>query len=392
MWLLILGLTALVYLLINLALPRMFDGFIEVYVVRPILWSALAVSVYFTAKHEELNIWGFKKIRRWEIGETPFHAALLIGGFQISLLVTAGLLMGFGESPYSLTPLSILINAVFVTATLLGLELSRAYLIKKWAAKKGKPVVTLASTALFFMILNIPLMRFTALDIGEPVVLTRFLGETVIPLFAMSLFASYLAYYGGAAASIGYLGSLRVFEWFSPILPDLPWTVNALISTVTPVLGFLIIQSSIRPNRGRMRLQRDSTLSWTGVAVVSVVIVFFSLGFLGVQPTIVYSGSMHPTMDVGDVAIIAKVPAEEIKKGDVILFRSGNTMVIHRVYDVYGEGDAKLFITKGDANDAPDSEPVVPGQVMGKTVFIVPKIGWVPIAVKEALKGLLSVM
>jgi len=99
MWYIILSLIAAIYVIINLLLPGTFSGFIGAYIIRPLLWISLAILVFLTARQEGLNIWQFKKIRRWEIGRTPFHAALLIGGFQVSLLIIAGLFIGFGESP-----------------------------------------------------------------------------------------------------------------------------------------------------------------------------------------------------------------------------------------------------------------------------------------------------
>ena len=255
---------------------------------------------------------------------------------------------------------------------------------------------TLLMVYLLFVFIKIPLMRFSVLSFSNPLEATRFIGENILPFVAMSLFASYLAYWGGASAAIGYMGVLQMFEWFSPVLPDLPWTLNALVSTVAPATGFLIIQSSIQTTQKtsvlrRLGLQKkDPMLSWTGVVIVSVVILFFSLGFFGVQPTVVYSGSMRPTMDVGDIAIVSKVPVENIKQGDIIQFKKGDLTVIHRVFEVYSQGNTKLFTTKGDANSDPDVEPVVPEQIIGKTVFILPKIGWIPIVVKEMLKGFVN--
>ena len=40
-----------------------------------------------------------------------------------------------------------------------------------------------------------------------------------------------------------------------------------------------------------------------------------------------------------------------------------------------------------NAVDAPDRDPVVPIQVLGKVVFEIPKIGWVAIAVKGFFTG-----
>ena len=393
MWYIILGLLSAIYLLINLVLPSILGGFFGAYVARPILWILLALTVFLIAKNEGLNIYKFKKIRKWEIGRNPFEAALLIGGFQVSLMVIAGLFFGFGESPYAFTPFAILTNILFVMSALIGIELARAYLVKKWTSTRRNITLVIGLITVLFMLIAIPPSDFLVLNFNDPAVAVKFIGETMIPLFAMSLFASYLAYLGGALAAIGYMGVLQAFQWFSPVLPDLDWAVTALIGTLAPAIGFLIIQNSIQlmqktPGGKRKRKKKkDPALSWTAVATICVVFIFFSTGFFGVQPTVIYSGSMRNSIDVGDIVLISEVPIDEIHVGDIIQFKNENMSipVIHRVYEIYENEDSKVFVTKGDANDKPDREPVMPSHIMGKVVFNLPKIGWVPITLKNII-------
>ena len=119
-----------------------------------------------------------------------------------------------------------------------------------------------------------------------------------------------------------------------------------------------------------------------------VIIVFFSFGYLGVNPTVIYSGSMSPTYDVGDIVLIGDVQASEIQEGDVIQFVRDNVTMIHRVVDTYSEEDQSVFITQGDANDHPDSNPVLAPYVTGKAVFTIPKVGWIQIFVKNIFYGI----
>jgi signal peptidase len=389
MWYLILSLLIAIYILFNLVLTSFFGSPIGAYVLKPAIWISFAVLVVLIANKEGLNIWKFKAIRRWRLGKSPAHAALLIGGFQVSLLIIAGLFVGFGNSPYSHSPLGIIINIIFIGSALLGLELSRAYLIKKGTLTMRNVTFILGLTTVLFMFVNIQLIDITTLSFNEPAAIAQFVGVTVIPLLAMSLLASYFAYLGGALAAISYMGTIQAFEWFSPILPDLNWALIALIGTIGPAISFLIIQSSIQITREisfkgkRRKKTKDPALSWIAVAVVSVLLVFFSFGFLGVQPTVIYSGSMQPTMDVGDIVIISEVPVDTIEGGDIIQYRTASANIIHRVQEVYEEAGTKLFITKGDANNAPDETPIVPEQITGKAVFTIPKLGWIPIAIKQ---------
>jgi signal peptidase len=57
---------------------------------------------------------------------------------------------------------------------------------------------------------------------------------------------------------------------------------------------------------------------------------------------------------------------------------------VHRVIKIEENGN---FLTKGDANSIADVDPVDPRNVVGKEIFIVPKVGWISIAVKKLFGG-----
>ncbi len=391
MWYALVSYIVLIYLLTNFVTPKIFNGVVDAYLVRPLLWTSLALLAFFISKRDGIEIWYFKRVRRWEFGRNPFEGALLIGFFQISLLIIAGIFSGFGRSPVSFTPLSILINAFFVFSLIFGIELSRAYLIKR--SPRKNLTLNLMAITLFLVFINIGFNRFLSLDVKSPLAIIRFLGEMLIPSIAMGFFASYLAYLGGALTSIGYMSIVIGFEWFSPILPDLEWILSSLIRTMAPAIGFVLIESSIwysLPKRLRPKESEKSTLRWIGVSVISLMMIFFSFGYFGIQPTVVCSGSMKPAIDVGDIVIVAKVPIESIKKGDIIEYRTSKLSIIHRVYDIRRENGGIEFITKGDANKEVDPDPVKPRQIVGKVMFIIPKVGWISIFIKECLRKLIG--
>ena len=167
----------------------------------------------------------------------------------------------------------------------------------------------------------------------------------------------------------------------------------AFVGTIVPVLGYMIIQITIQPKQTK-KLKKSSKRSTspqgTIIAIFCVIIVFFSYGYFGVSPTVIYSGSMRPVFDTGDIVLISDVSAEEIKVGDIIQFQNQNMSmpVVHRVYEIYEEGDNTIFITKGDANSDPDRAPVLPNHIMGKVVFNIPKMGWIPITFKNIVKSM----
>jgi signal peptidase len=308
------------------------------------------------------------------------------------LLIIAGLFVGFGKSPYSNNFICIITNILFIGSALVAIEVSRTYLIKKGTSLVNNTTLVLSLISILFMFINLRPTQIITLSFNEPTAVTKFLGINIIPLLAMNLLASYFAYLGGALASIGYMGIPQGFEWFSPVLPNLNWASIALIGTTGPAIGFLIIKSNIQitqwhlfKGKKKTKKLKDPALSWIAVAVVIVLLIFFSFGFLGLRPTVIYSGSMQPSMDIGDIAMIQEVPIDKIRQGDVIQYRTENTKLIHRIQKVYEDGNTTIFITKGDANNVPDDSPILPEQVMGKVILNIPKIGWITIYFKSIL-------
>lgn len=392
MWYIVIIFIALIYGLNINIIPSF--GFAGSYVMYPTLWIILALLTFYISSFEGLNVFRYRRIRRWNLGKTPIHAGFMIGGFHVSMLIIIGLFAGFGKSPYSFSPLAILNNIFLVGSLLIGAEISRSYLIKKGERQKKKYFIFfLIGITLLFTLLNISFNKITGLPNQQPIELLEFFGKTFITLFSMNLLASYLSYLGGATASISYIGTLLAFEWFSPILPDPHWTLSALVGTIAPAIGYIVIQSSLLTpqelKKNRKRKNKTTGLGWPTVAIFCVLIVFFSYGYLGVKPTVIYSGSMHPALAVGDIALIENVDTDELKEGDIIQYINElNNTIIHRIVEIEISEGKKYFITKGDANELYDSPPITKQRILGKSIFTIPKLGLIQIFVRSFFKNL----
>lgn len=93
---------------------------------------------------------------------------------------------------------------------------------------------------------------------------------------------------------------------------------------------------------------------------------FYGYAFLEVV-----SGSMEPTINVGDLVII-NTRDKEVSLDDVVTFTdTSGSFVTHRVSESVESG----LITKGDANNAEDEDIVKAENVVGKYVFRIPYFG-----------------
>ncbi len=376
-WLLVLGLVIVVYLIINLVLPRFSNGFFTTYIIQPVIWLLLA---YFIRRLPKYRGIGKSSVRGLLIKLAAGTAV-----FQVYLALVAGFFEKFGWNPNSFTPKGIIINLIFVAAGLIGMEYSRAWLINRLAKK---PVILVpAVVALVYTVFCLPLNSISRFG-GTLEDITKFTGSTLFPQFVENLFASFLALWGGALPALAYRGVLQGFNWFCPVLPDLNWAMKALVGTAVPVVGLVIVQQVCLAKSFPGKYRRESGKGLTGAVIVSavmVVLIWFSIGVFPVRPTVIISGSMRPVMEVGDVAIVGRANTKVLKVGDIIQFRQEEKSIptVHRIIESYEENNKLIYITKGDANRISDSDPVYSEQVVGKVIFVVPKAGWATIAVKK---------
>ncbi len=98
----------------------------------------------------------------------------------------------------------------------------------------------------------------------------------------------------------------------------------------------------------------------------------------GYATALVMSGSMAPTLEGHELVIVRE--AEEYAIGDIVIYQSGDSLVIHKIIDIRGD----MVTTKGDANNIPD-EPIRDVYIKGKMVAAIPGLGTVIKLLKSTL-------
>ncbi|MEM3005054.1 MAG: signal peptidase I [Candidatus Bathyarchaeia archaeon] len=101
---------------------------------------------------------------------------------------------------------------------------------------------------------------------------------------------------------------------------------------------------------------------------------------------VVVSGSMVPTLNVGDIILIRGAPVENINVGAIVVFHSPreyDTLVVHRVVQKIESGGAVYFKTKGDFNRYPDDWTVSEDHVVGTYAARIPYLGIVVMRLRE---------
>jgi signal peptidase I len=130
-------------------------------------------------------------------------------------------------------------------------------------------------------------------------------------------------------------------------------------------------------------MKKNEVLQLIIVLIIAVFLINTLIPFVNgsEKPMIVLSGSMVPFFLPGDMIIEKSVSPNELKAGDVITFQlpgaKPGMLITHRIISIEGR-EERIFQTKGDANGGEDYFKVPESNVVGKLVFVIPLVGYLP--------------
>ncbi len=129
----------------------------------------------------------------------------------------------------------------------------------------------------------------------------------------------------------------------------------------------------------------------TAITIALLLIIVFGL-YYGVQAALgteypalaVASGSMLPTLNIGDLIIVQKIDPSQINAnrltGDILVYKKPltNELIVHRAVKIELRGDVYWITTRGDNNPGDDSSwPAT--QLVGKVIARIPYVGNLPL-------------
>lgn len=158
--------------------------------------------------------------------------------------------------------------------------------------------------------------------------------------------------------------------------------------------------SAVAVSRPRMRLTGLRVLSAAGLWTIGGVLFGVCMAvtlpfFFGIKSLTVLSGSMEPTIHVGDIVVVRQIPAASARVGDIVTFRDptdADKLITHRVRKVSLADGVVAFETKGDANSSIERWKVGNDGTIGLVMYRVPKLGYILFYVHGTLGRLLLVV
>lgn len=323
-----------------------------------------------------------KLIRNYhkEFSQTVFIISIIY--FIIYYIL--GLIIGYSYNVYSTSFIGILRNVIVIVVPLLFREEVRSRFLFLNKKKFGIFFITF-----FFIILELFSSTFFTYSNNEELFINFF--SVFLPIVLENILLTYLAFIGIRSTVYAYFIPMLISRYFIPITLDVDWFFALLFQLILVVVIFYVSFNEYLWKEKRIYSYKTNKTNSVIYLFGVVLIVSFGLFVAGVfkyRPVAILTYSMEPIFTRGDAVIVEKLDDEEknkLKKGDIIQYQVDKTVVVHRIIKVKKEDNKKVYILKGDNNNAKDPKPVYMEQIMGKVLFSIPKVGYPSVWLSEFL-------
>lgn len=371
--LVLVGIVTGYYILDNLSLFSLIESGLLIILIKTVYWGGL---IYIALRYPKI-----KPKSKLRMRSNIIFMAMVHGVIYVVIWFCAGIIDGFGKSPYNNSPIGIMTNIATVGLILVGKELVRSHLINNLSKKENYLLFILISLYFTFISFNTnSLLGLT--DFKKAI---QYISEYVAPCFSRNLLATYLSSISGPLASIGYLGIYNIFLYLCPILPGLKWITAALVGVMCPIFSLTTIQNSYMKNAGLLKKvgkKEEGIVGWIITCIISIAIIWFAVGVFPIYPSVIATGSMKPEINPGDLIIVHRTEDTNFQLGEVIQFQRNGVSISHRIIEIINNENKVQYRTKGDNNSTEDLQLVNPEEIKGKVIYVIPKIGWPTLILK----------
>jgi signal peptidase len=347
------------------------------------LYLAIFLTVIFLISNFLL---GFEKER---FNEKKRNIRIIII-LTVSLLVIKyglGLITGYLYSPYNRTIGGILSNSLPILYLLVISEILRYSFVTK--GKRINFVLSIIIFTLVYLNITTNLTNLTSLK----TIVTLFTTDVLVTLFeniALTIISKKYGYSG----SLSYALIVNLYVYIVPIFPNLGEYLDAAIMIAFPIILYLFsnyILTDLFKEKIDIRVKNyGAKLIRLIIVIFIIILVSLNSGIFRYWICVVASGSMEPTIKVGDVIYIDKSyknHIDKIKEQDIVVFKINGKIYCHRVISKKESNGQVYLVTKGDREgQSVDKWTITKDVMVGKVDFRIKYIGLPSIWLKNAIE------
>ena len=329
-----------------------------------------------------LKLLGWRKDKNTCLSKNSMNVIIIHVLVAFIGMYILGFFIGFLKNAYSLRILAIVDNIFAPILIIVCTEFLRYIVI--WANRDKKLFIKIFTFMLCAFEIIISVKEFPMGNFEE---LFKLFTVTLLPVFIKNYVLSFVCYHAGYKGPLFYRLILDVYVFVIPVLPDLGDYFSSIILIALPILIYINVLNLVEEKEDKIiNVIEKNSYSWIDIpiSIIFILIACLVSGFFPHYMIGIGSQSMSPKINKGDAVILRKVSKDNhFKKGDVIAFRRGDKIVVHRIAEVTKNGGERVYVTKGDANNGVDSQVVYPRQVRGLLRVKVPFIAYPTVWLSE---------
>ncbi len=317
---------------------------------------------------------GIRKYKSTNMSKNIFRITIFYIGLAFVIMYGLGFIVGFLKNAYSRTFIAILDNILAPIIVIILTEVFRYVVLN---ANQDKKIYAFFYTSILIVFeLAVSVRTFYFNDFS---LLFGQFATVILPVIIKNAVLTYVCYYAGYRVPLLYRLIVDLYVFLVPIVPDIGDYLHSMIFIALPSLiyiaSFALVDEKI--DQPQYIFSKDNFSVWD-IPLAAFVLMVAALisGFFPFYMIGVGSDSMSPKVNKGDAVILKKVHNETLEKNDIIAYKKGKKLIVHRIVEVTESNNQVAYITKGDANNAPDPNVVQQKQVQGIVKIRIPYIAY----------------
>ena len=305
--------------------------------------------------------------------------AILLLYYLVSYIL--GYFTGFVKSLYAHDIKTTFLNVFPVLGLIFGSEILR-YMVNRKA--ENKTWLIFLSFLAFTLINTSLLIRPLVVDGNvQTMSVIEQLGLFILPSVTTSILMTFMSIKVGYKSSILFRLFMELPLYILPFFPNFGNYIDSVLRISIPVLFFLWLYQKIEKTSIKkiviIEKKKLVNLFRINILLVCIILVYFISGLFRFQALVIASGSMEPSINIGDVVIVDKNSVSDyskLKKGEVIAYRKDAIVICHRIVKIINSGEKTFYETKGDNNTDVDQLLVETDKVIGTVKYKIKYIGY----------------
>ncbi len=326
-----------------------------------------------------------KQVSLYKKEVTKYMAAFAI--IYIILYYMLGIYTGYYKSIYQFGIKTIFKYIIPLAAIIISSEIIRNEFLS--TKSKFSAVNTLIFSVLVDLIVYVNVYNlFNLKDFLQA------LGYVFFASIVSNILYNYTSKKFGIVPNIVYRSIITLYAYIIPVIPDVYIYFKSVCRMAYPLLVYIVIKSVYEKDK---KVEKNISKNFRIVSTAIIIIVMAAISMLisckftyGIL--VIGSDSMTGTINKGDAIIFKSTNnIKDAKEGDIILFGSGDKIIVHRVVKKEDINDEIRLYTKGDNNIQQDNGYITQDDYKGYVTLKISGIGlptiWVNNFFKELKRG-----